>query len=132
MNEPNSNIAPEKPAAFGRERRRETRFPLVIEIEVRGIDRDGHPFRAFTKTLEVSEWGCSFCLSVPVDQNSVVSLSVMGSQPHCFPDVPPVMFQIAHCGKMQSGWIIGASKIQPEKLWDVADLEAAELKEGRT
>jgi hypothetical protein len=97
--------------------RRESRIALSIEIEVNGIDRDGHPFHVITKTFEVSEWGCSFYLPFDLSVDSVVSLNVVGKQPYCLPKVEPVIFQIMNSMQSAGCWLMGASKAQPEQLW---------------
>jgi hypothetical protein len=99
--------------------RRESRVALSVEIEVNGIDRAGQPFRVITKTFEVSDWGCSFYLPFDLKADSVVSLNVIGSQPHCLPKTEPVIFQIMNCRRHADSWLLGASKAQPERLWDL-------------
>jgi hypothetical protein len=99
--------------------RREPRVSLSIEIEVNGIDRAGRPFRVITKTSEVSDWGCNFYLPFDLNTDSVVSLIVVGSQPHCLPETQPVIFQIMNCRRHADGWLLGASKAQSERLWNL-------------
>ncbi len=103
--------------------RRESRVALSIEIEVNGIDGAGRPFRALTKTFEVSEWGCSFYLPFDLKTDSVVSLSVVGSQPHCVSEAQPVIFQIMNCRRNADRWLLGASKAQPERLWNLDEID---------
>jgi len=101
------------------EQRREPRIALSIEIEVNGIDRAGHPFCVITKTSEVSEWGCSFYLPFELSADVIVSLSVVGEQRYCLPKTQPVIFQIMSSRRDSCGWLLGASKGQPERLWNV-------------
>jgi hypothetical protein len=107
--------------------RRESRVALLIEIEVNGIDRAGCPFRVITNTSEVSDWGCSFYLPFEMNADSVVSLNVVGSQPYCLPKTEPVIFQIMNCRRNGDNWLLGASKAQPERLWnlDAVDIPPA-------
>lgn len=99
--------------------RRELRITLPIDIEVSGIDRAGHPFRASTKTHEVSEWGCSFYLPFELDKDAIVSVSVIGKQPYCLSETEFVIFQIMNSQRNGDGWLLGASKAQPERLWNL-------------
>lgn len=108
-----SNITPRPDA------RREPRVALSIEIEVNGIDRASRPFRVITKTFEVSEWGCSFYLPFALKEDSIVSLHVVGSQPHCLPETQAIVFQIMNCRRNADTWLLGASKAQPERLWNL-------------
>jgi len=102
-----------------KERRREPRVEVSIEIEVSGIDPKGKPFQEVTRTIEVSEWGCSFRLSLPLEINALLALTLTGNQPHCLPAPAPVMFQVNYAKQDSSAWIIGVSKMQAERLWDV-------------
>jgi hypothetical protein len=114
-----NNAATPESAPRSRERRREPRVRVAIEIEVSGIDPSGRPFREVTRTIEVSEWGCSFRLGVQVEMNALLALHPMGKQRYCLPAPSPVMFQVNY-SKQESGlWIVGASKMQRERLWDV-------------
>jgi hypothetical protein len=105
-----------------RKRWREPRFGLRAEIEVSGIDGKGKPFSECTVTRDVSEWGCSFVLSCKLERSAPVAIRVIGKQEHCIASVEAVMFLVAHTRQEDEAWIIGASKIQAEKLWNVSEM----------
>ena len=67
----------------------------------------------------MSEWGCGFHLSFEVERDALVALRTLGTQPYCVPNAQPVMFQIVYSNPEAGGWNVGASKIQPEKLWEI-------------
>jgi hypothetical protein len=79
--------------------RREPRYPLSIDLEVTGTDSDGRRFCERTRTVEVSNWGCLFLISVAVPTASMVTLHVIGKQPHCIPYAPPVKYLVAYCNR---------------------------------
>ncbi|MGA2095466.1 MAG: hypothetical protein ABSH39_04145 [Candidatus Acidiferrum sp.] len=107
------------PGPRTKERRREPRFEVSIEVEVSAFDHFGKPFREVTRTIEVSEWGCSFRLAAQLDVDALAALDLTGDQPYCLHDTQPVMFQVNY-SKLDSGtWMIGASKMQAERLWDI-------------
>ncbi len=101
------------------ERWREPRFAVSIEIEVEGIDVTGRPFVERTQTRDISEWGCGFYLSFPLEQHSLVAIRVTGTAPYCLPHVRPVMFMVAHLRELDGKWVMGASKIEADRMWDV-------------
>jgi hypothetical protein len=109
------------------EHRQEPRYLLSIAIEVCGIDRVGRPYRVVTKTTEVSEWGCSFFLPFDLDKDAIVCLSVLSQQPCGLPENPSVIFQIMNARKNMGGWMLGASKAQPERLWNLDCVKAPRI-----
>ena len=87
-----------------RERRREAPIPLAIPVEITGFDTEGRFFSDPTKTVDISERGCSFRLRLRVDQ----------------PEQKPFLYQIARATADGDSWIVGAAKLRPESVWFVA------------
>ena len=102
-----------------RDRRREVRIPLAIAIEVTGFDAHGKFFSDATKTVDVSERGCSFRLKRRVDRGGIVAIkvTVKNRKP---PEQRPFLYQVARATADGDGWIMGAAKLQPESVWYVA------------
>ncbi|HEY2548513.1 MAG TPA: hypothetical protein VGI46_20735 [Candidatus Acidoferrum sp.] len=92
---------------------------MSIEVEVSGIGDDGRPFRECARTIEVSDWGCSFYFSFGLEKDAIIALSVVGKQPYCLREVQPVMFQVNYAKQAAGAWIVGASKLQVDRLWDI-------------
>ena len=113
-----------RPVKRRKDRWREPRILFDAGIEVTGIDVRGHPFRERSKTRDVSEWGCGFYSSARLERHALVAIRVLGNPAHCFPEVQPVMFMVSHTRQEGDVWVTGASKIQPERLWNVESLLA--------
>ena len=109
---------------------RESRFALAIEIEVSGIDGAGRPFIEQTKTEDVSEWGCRFLLSRSLDRHAPVALRTVGQHTVCLAASGPVMYIVARAKQERESWLIGVSKIQAEKLWDLSALPGPGAERG--
>ena len=109
--------------------RREKRYDVAIEIEVTGIDKRGEVFSERTVTLNVSEWGCRFALSVELNTNDFVALRVLGAGGAKSSQVPS-MFQIVRVVQEDGTWIVGAWKMEPRNVWGVELAGMAEPDEG--
>ena len=107
-------------AVASRDRRREKRIPLVFPIEVSGFDRRGRFFSERTVTADVSESGCRFQLETEVERGAVVAIKRVSRQANRLQPERPLLFKVARVTEESSGWILGASKLQPESLWCIA------------
>jgi PilZ domain len=105
--------------------RREPRFELRFDIEVRGIGNDMQPFCVRTATADVSEWGCRFEMPINLEPDSIVTLQVFGTDGKPEANAPPVMFQVVRVWESKGGWQIAAWKMGPEKAWPVELPKAA-------
>lgn len=102
-----------------RDRRREARIPLAIAIEVTGFDAQGKFFSDTTKTVDVSERGCSFRLKRRVDRGGIVAIKVAVKH-RKQSEQRPFLYQVARATADGDGWIMGAAKLQSESVWYVA------------
>jgi hypothetical protein len=115
-----------------RDRRTERRVNLSFPIEIFGFDKSNHYFTERSVTINVSQGGCGFEIKTPVAARTVVAIRLVsrrGGQP--FPH-RPVLFVISWVKKMEKDrWAVGASKLQPENLWQIAIPEKALVDEER-
>lgn len=116
---PKQPKAETRSGASWRDRRREPRFPISILIEVRGFDRDGQAFCERTMTLDASEWGVGFNLSLELEKDAIIAVRVADSAVHSPPDARPVMFQVMYSERDKHGWKMGAWKMDSERAWCV-------------
>lgn len=103
-----------------KDRRREARIPLSIPVEVTGFDVEGRFFSDPTKTVDISERGCSFRLRRRVERGGVVAIKVILKDSKHQPEQKPFLYQIARATADGDCWIVGAAKLQPESVWFVA------------
>ncbi len=99
--------------------RREPRYPLRFEIEVCGIGKDMQPFRVRTATLDVSEWGCRFNMSISLEADSIVTLQALSNEAGGKSSTAPVMFQVVRVGQSKDCWEVAVWKMGPDKVWPV-------------
>ncbi len=102
------------------DRRREARIPLTIPIEVTGFDVDGKFFCEPTKTVDISESGCSFPLKLCLERGGIIAIKVLAKQLNKKTEQRPFLYQSARATPEGDHWIIGAAKLQPESVWFVA------------
>lgn len=103
-----------------KDRRREARIPLAIPIEVTGFDIDGKFFCDATKTVDISESGCSFSLKRGMERGGIVAVKVTAKNRKTKIEQRPFLYQIARSTAEDGHWIIGAAKLQPESVWFIA------------
>lgn len=103
-----------------KDRRREARIPLAIPIEVTGFDSHGKFFCEATKTVDISESGCSFSLRRDVERGGIVAIKVTIKERKKKTEQRPFLYQIARSTPEDSHWIVGAAKLQPESVWFIA------------
>jgi hypothetical protein len=97
--------------------RREVRYEVPIEVEISGLDRTGQVFRERTFTKDVSEWGCGFTSSVELKVDDIVAVSLVAPGT-TEPDSPPAsLFQVVRVSPKEGGWLVGAWKMNREKMW---------------
>ncbi|HKV27196.1 MAG TPA: PilZ domain-containing protein [Candidatus Acidoferrales bacterium] len=111
------------------DRRRESRLPLSIPLEVTGFGADGRFFRQLTTTIDISESGCSFHLQRDVPRGSIVAIRVMLKEYAKDSFARPFLYQIARSVKEIDRWVVGAAKLQPESIWLVAFPKASNREE---
>lgn len=103
-----------------KDRRREARIPLSIPIEVTGFDVEGKFFCESSKTVDISESGCSFQLKRCVERGGVVAIKVIVRDRKKKAEQRPFLYQIARATAEGGRWMVGAAKLQPESIWFVA------------
>jgi hypothetical protein len=97
--------------------RRELRYEVPIEVEISGLDRSGQVYHERTFTKDVSEWGCGFTASVELKVDDIVAISlVAGSHEGCA-NLPTSLFQVVRVVPEGEGWLVGAWKMNNEKMW---------------
>lgn len=99
------------------DRRREPRLPLSVAIEVSGLDFDGKFFCERTKTVDVSESGCSFELKNGVERGSVVAIRVSTTTKKDVSNKKPFLYQVARSEQQRGRWVVGAAKLQHDSVW---------------
>jgi PilZ domain len=114
-----------------KDRRREARIPLAIPVEITGFDMDGKFFSDLTKTVDISERGCSFRLRRRVERGGVVAIKVILKDRKRQPEQKPFLYQIARATADGDRWIVGAAKLQPESVWFVAFPHEGKTAEGQ-
>ncbi|MGH9863797.1 MAG: PilZ domain-containing protein [Candidatus Acidiferrales bacterium] len=102
------------------DRRRESRLPLSIPIEVTGFGADARFFQELTTTIDISESGCSFRLQHEVPRGGIVAIKVMLREYAKENFARPFLYQVARAVEDTNCWIAGAAKLQPESIWLVA------------
>jgi hypothetical protein len=112
-----------------KDRRREARIPLTIPIEVTGFDVDGKFFCETTKTVDISESGCSFSLKRAMERGGIVAVKVIAKERKKKTEQRPFLYQIARSTAEGKQWIIGAAKLQPESVWIIAFPKTGEQQE---
>jgi hypothetical protein len=105
--------------------RREARYSVPIAIEVSGISREGQPFHERTFTLDVSEWGCGFKIPVELKKDDIVALRVVSTLPETAP-LTKSLFQVVRVIPEDDGWVVGAWKMDDEKVWGAETLASFE------
>jgi len=99
------------------DRRHEPRLPLSVAIEVSGLDPNGKFFCQRTRTVDVSESGCSFQLKNGVERGSVVAIRVSTTAKDEVANKKPFLYQVARSERQTDSWIVGAAKLQRESIW---------------
>ncbi|MFZ0211446.1 MAG: PilZ domain-containing protein [Candidatus Acidiferrales bacterium] len=99
------------------DRRSETRLPLAVSVEVSGFDLAGRFFSERTKTVDISESGCSFHLKNDIARGSIVGIRIKSEAEDGSALRRPLLYQVARSEHVQSDWIVGAAKLQPESIW---------------
>ncbi len=102
------------------DRRRGKRVQLTYPIEISGFDHSGRLFSEKTKTQDISETGCRFVLRTPLARGDVVAIKIVSQSDEALPSTKALLFQIAWVRRQGDGWMAGALKLQPDKLWRVA------------
>lgn len=103
-----------------KDRRREARIPLSVPIEVTGFDVEGKFFCEATKTIDLSESGCSFHLNRSAERGGIVAVKVLVKDRKRKAEQRPFLYQVARSTSEGQLWVIGAAKLQPESVWFVA------------
>jgi hypothetical protein len=112
-----------------RDRRRETRQPRRVPIEVTGFSQDGKFFVEETRTVDVSESGCSFTLKRSVERGGILAIKVLVQEHAGAASGKPYLYQVARAVEERDGWVVGAAKLQAESLWDIAFPDSGEQKQ---
>ena len=82
-----------------------------------GFDRTGRLFYERTVTSNVSENGCRFQVSKPLEPGDVVAIKIIGCQDASPAANKALLFQIRWIVRENGGWLAGALKLQPESIW---------------
>ncbi len=107
------------------DRRRERRLNLSYPIEIFGFDAANHYFTEHSVTENVSHGGCLFRLKTQVNPKTVLAIRVVSRETKQPQGYKPILFLVAWVKKEGNGWAVGASKLQPENLWQIAVPERA-------
>ena len=102
------------------DRRRESRLPLSVPIEVSGFGTDARFFRELTTTIDIRESGCCFGLQREVPRGGIVAIKVMLEEYAKDNLARPFLYQIVRAAAETKSWVVGAAKLQPESIWLVA------------
>ena len=105
--------------------RREARYSVPSAIEVSGISREGQPFHERTFTLDVSQWGCGFKIPVELKKDDIVALRVLPANAEAVPSAKS-LFQVVRVTPEDDGWVVGAWKMDDEKMWSAETLASFE------
>lgn len=97
--------------------RREARYEVPIEVEISGLTRDGQVFHERTFTRDVSEWGCGFIASVELKVDDIIAVSVISPGAEEPATRPTSLFQVVRVTREADGWLVGAWKMNREKMW---------------
>lgn len=97
--------------------RYEARYEISIEIEVSGISRSGEVFHERTVTMDVSEWGCAFLLSVELNEDDIISLCVIPKVGAENRPAEQAAFQVVRVKPVEKRWFVGAWKMESKDLW---------------
>lgn len=100
-----------------RDKRGEPRAHLKVRIEVSGFNRYGRYFSEKTSTVDVSDGGCRFDLRTEVDEKSVIAIRLIEIKYGRELNTRPWLFQINWLQAQPRGWTLGASKLQPGRVW---------------
>jgi hypothetical protein len=103
-------------AAAQTQERLDARYRVSIPIEVSGIIGD-HVFHERTQTNDVSNWGCSFSVSVKLRRHDIVLLRVVENKEFPAQLHKRSMFQVLHSRRAGQSWTIGAWKLDDWDLW---------------
>lgn len=98
--------------------RRETRYPVPVDIEVTGI-RNGEVFHSRTVTRNVSDWGCSFVIPFELKPEDIVAIRVVSGSDDPS-NTTQSLFQLVRITEDPDGWLIGAWKLDGKNLWGAA------------
>jgi len=109
--------------------RREARYSVPIAIEVSGISREGQPFHERTFTLDVSQWGCGFKIPVELKKDDIVALRVVPGSSETAP-LTKSLFQVVRVTPEDDGWVVGAWKMDDEKVWGAETLASFEREQS--
>ncbi len=105
--------------------RREARYSVPIAIEVSGISPEGQPFHERTFTLDVSQWGCGFKIPMELKKDDIVALRVVPTSSETAP-LAKSLFQVVRVTPEDDGWVVGAWKMDDEKVWSAETLASFE------
>lgn len=103
-----------------KDRRREARIPLTIPMEVTGFDIGGKFFCELTKTVDISESGCSFPLKHCLERGGIIAIKVIVKDDKKKAGQRPFLYQVARATLEGDHWITGAAKLQSGSVWFVA------------
>lgn len=95
--------------------RRERRYDIADEIEIRGIDDDGEVFHERTVTENVSEWGCAFATRLPLKVEDMVAIRLVAQ--NAGQTGKQSLFQIVAATRKEDRWMVRAWRMGGENLW---------------
>ena len=104
-------------AAAYLQERRDVRYAIPIELEVSGINQKGAVFHERTFTRDVSEWGCSFVLSIELKADNIISICMATRDADERSPKRQSLFQVLRVTQEEDGWLVGAWKMDGESVW---------------
>lgn len=106
-------------AQSGAERRRTERMLIPFRIEVCGREPKGATFQDETTTIDVNEHGCKFDLSHPINRGDLVTIRHLTADQNSADENSRMLFQIVWAEACETGWTVGAMKLQEKSAWPI-------------
>lgn len=102
-----------------RDRRKETRVPLVFPINVSGIDETSHFFSENTTTHNISEQGCRFHVRTRPQKGDALAIRLLSRNQPGQADTRALLFEVRWVRPEGDGWLVGTYCLQPRNLWNM-------------
>jgi hypothetical protein len=123
-----SVIAEKVNQVIAHDRRKSSRSPIEIPIEVSGFDRTGRFHTERTSTHDITDSSCSFHLKMEVENGMVLAIRVMSTENGTLADPGPVLFYVSRVDPNVGAFTVGAVKLAPRVPWKI---DAADAKPQR-
>ena len=108
--------------------RRETRYPLQVEIQVSRVDATGAVVHERTCTRNISKWGCAFLSSVERRIGDIIMIQLLSGTAEKRAQQGSTMFEVVRVEREKDGWFVGAWRLGGE--WEIDFESAAKAEPG--